>query len=302
MPDSIATAAFIFSAVLILIALLGGKFKIFGSEISESVSNPFIRFIAFTIGTFLLVLVLDIQAPFGLDIIGTSADTQQDERNEPAETGFSLPFRDPIEEINWDDTASAIKGNVDQDFRFRCPEGGTINRVYGTDIYTADSSICSAAVHAGVITAKDGGKVTVRVLGSQSFFNGVLRNGVTSRRYGNYDSSYTFIEARQPLAVEQTQILSWDDTAANISGRLDQDFEFMCPENGTIGRVTGTDIYTTGSSICSAAVHAGVISARDGGRIKLQILGPQDFFNGTDRNGITSRKYGDYDSSFVFIE
>ena len=302
MPDSIATAAFIFSAVLILIALLGGKFKIFGSEISESVSNPFIRFIAFAIGAFLLVLVLEIQAPFGLDLFGTPTATQQNGRSDSVGTGLSIPFREPIEEIGWNDTASAIRGNVDQDFRFRCPEGGTINTIYGTDIYTSGSSICSAAVHAGVITAKDGGKVTVRVLGSQDFFNGVLRNGVTSRRYGNYGSSYTFVEARKPLATEQIQILSWGDSASNIRGRLGQDFEFICPENGTIDSVTGTDIYTTSSSICSAAVHAGAISARDGGKVSLQILGSQDFFNGTERNGVASRRYGDYNSSFVFIE
>lgn len=302
MPDSIATAVFIFSAVLILIALLGGKFKIFGSEISESVSNPFIRFVAFAIGAFLLVLVLDIQAPFNINIFGAPSETQQVERSESAEPGFSLPFSEPIEELTWSSTASSIKDNVDQDFRFNCPKGGTINRIYGTDIYTSGSSICSAAVHAGLITARDGGNVKVRVLGSQDFFNGMLRHGVTSQRYGDYNSSYTFLEGRKPLATEQTQRLDWNDTASSISGRLDQEFEFECPENGAIGRVTGTDIYTTGSSICSAAVHAGVISAREGGRVKIQILGSQEFFNGSERNGVASRKYGDYGSSFTFVE
>ena len=108
--------------------------------------------------------------------------------------------------------------------------------------------------------------------------------------------------SRKPIAVEQIQIIAWNENASKIRARLDQAFEYSCPEAGTISRVYGTDIYTSGSSICSAAVHAGIINARDGGRVKIQILGPQDFFNGTERNGVNSLKYGKYDSSFIFIE
>lgn len=302
MPDSIATAVFIFSAVLILIAILGGKFKIFGSEISEPVSNPLLRFLAFFIGAFLLVLVLEIQAPFGINIFGDAPVPQQTDSANSESPGFSIPFTEPLRTIDWSDTASRIKDNIGQDFRFECSEGGTVGRIYGTDIYTSGSSICSAAVHAGLISAKDGGKVKVRVLGPQEFFNGSTRNGIDSRGYSSHGGSFTFVQARKPLATKQIQILGWRSTASDIRGRLGQDFEFMCPENGDINRVTGTDIYTTGSSICSAAVHQGVISARDGGRVKLQILGTQAFFNGTERNSVTSRKYGEYGSSFVFIE
>lgn len=302
MPDSIANAVFIFSAVLILIALLGGKFKIFGSEISESVSNPLLRFIAFAIGSFLLVLVLDIQAPFGINVFGNEASEPSATQSGSDSPGFSIPFVEPIEEIGWSDTARKFVGNVGQDFKFKCPEGGTIVSVYGTDIYTAGSSVCSAAVHAGIINAKDGGTVKIRSLGSQDFFNGTTRNGVVSRRYGGYSGSFTLLESGKPVATEQIQIIEWNDTALNIKGRLDQDFDYRCPANGEISRVYGTDIYTSSSSICSAAAHMGIISARDGGNVKIQILGPQAFFNGTDRNGVVSRKYGEYDSSFIFVE
>ena len=207
-----------------------------------------------------------------------------------------------LPEISWSNSARNLEGNVGQDFKFKCPEGGTIGRVYGTDIYTSGSSVCSAAVHAGIISAKDGGKVTIRSLGAQDFFNGTTRNGVQSLRYGQYRGSFTFLDARKPIAVEQIQIITWNDNASGIRSRLDQEFEYMCPEGGNISRVYGTDIYTSGSSICGAAVHAGVINARDGGRVKIQILGLQEFFNGTERNGVSSLKYGQYGSSFIFIE
>lgn len=298
---SIVTALFIFSAVLILIALLGGSFKIFGSEI-PGVSNPGIRFLAFFIGAFLLALVLDIQAPFGLNIFGDKAPTTQVNQPKSESPGLSFPFGAPIEEISWRDSASSVSANVGQDFKYKCPESGTISQIYGTDIYTSGSSICSAAVHAGIIGAKNGGNVKIRSLGPQDFFNAAIRNEVSSRRYGPYSGSFTLFDSGKPLATEQVQVLAWSDTATNVKANLGQDFEYVCPENGTIGRVTGTDIYGPGSSICSSAVHAGIISAREGGNVKIQILGPQEFFNGTDRNAVVSAKYGAYGSSFTFID
>ena len=302
MPDSIATAVFIFSAVLILIALLGGKFKIFGSEVSDSVSNPIIRFVAFALGAFLLVVALGIQAPFGIDIFGDNRSTASGNPLDPSSSRFSIPFTEPTREIDWNESAEEFSGNVDQDFKLECPKGGTISRIYGTDIYTSGSSICSAAVHAGIITARDGGRVKIRSLGAQNFFNKTTRNGVSSRGYGSYGGSFTFIQGGQPIAMKQIQMIDWSATASNISKRLDQDFEYVCPEGGTVARIYGTDIYTSGSSICSAAVHAGLINAREGGNVRIQILGPQEFFNGTERNGVSSRKYGAYDSSFIFLE
>ncbi len=56
MPESIAIAAFVFGAVLFLIAIAGGNLKIFGSEISNSVSNPGLRAVSFFVGTFFLVI------------------------------------------------------------------------------------------------------------------------------------------------------------------------------------------------------------------------------------------------------
>jgi hypothetical protein len=58
MPDNIAIAAFVFGAILILIALLGGNFKLFGSEISTSISSRWLRFVAFALGSVFIVLAL----------------------------------------------------------------------------------------------------------------------------------------------------------------------------------------------------------------------------------------------------
>ena len=56
--------------------------------------------------------------------------------------------------------------------------------VWGTDIYTMDSTLAQAAVHAGVLRPGQSGLVRVTILGPQPGFQGTLRNGVSSHDYG----------------------------------------------------------------------------------------------------------------------
>ena len=63
MPDNIKIGAFVFGAILVLIAILGGNFKLFGAEVASTVSNRWLRFISFVLGTALVILTLDIKLP-----------------------------------------------------------------------------------------------------------------------------------------------------------------------------------------------------------------------------------------------
>jgi hypothetical protein len=222
----------------------------------------------------------------------------------PSASGSPTPVSQAqtISTISWDVTGSDLTGKVGQDFKYMCPPNGTVGRVWGTDIYTIGSSICSAAVHAGLINARDGGTVQIKVRSGESFYNGTTRNGVSSNRYGSYPGSFTFLNSTGiPIATEQIQSLDWNDTASNLRGKLDQDFTYTCPPNGTLGNIWGTDLYTISSSICSAAVHAGTINAKDGGKVQIRIRPGESFYNGTTRNGITSNRYGNYSWSFTIV-
>jgi hypothetical protein len=97
-------------------------------------------------------------------------------------------------------------------------------------------------------------------------------------------------------------LLQWSDTASSLRGRLDQDFTYMCPSSGRVGTVYGTDIYTDDSSICSAAVHSGLITARDGGKVIIRIRPGEDSYAGTNRNGVSSDRYGGWRGSFIFLK
>ncbi len=68
---------------------------------------------------------------------------------------FSFP---PPSSTNWTTNAVSWRGNNGQQFTFDCPPNGTISSsLWGTDTYTDDSSICTAAVHASLISTSSGG-------------------------------------------------------------------------------------------------------------------------------------------------
>jgi hypothetical protein len=63
--------------------------------------------------------------------------------------------------------------------------------VWGTDIYTTDSHLGTAAVHAGILKPGQRGIVRVRILPGQSNYVGSTRHGVTTSGYGRWGLSFT---------------------------------------------------------------------------------------------------------------
>lgn len=95
--------------------------------------------------------------------------------------------------IDWNISAEdlGLQGRNNQTFAFRCIPGGKFHLVWGSDIYTDDSSICTAAVHAGRISQRQGGTIAIRILPGQAFYEGSVRNGVESRQYGSWAGSFS---------------------------------------------------------------------------------------------------------------
>lgn len=95
--------------------------------------------------------------------------------------------------IAWDKDAREWNGKNNWTYTVTLPAGGSEFEIWGTDIYTDDSSIGTAAVHKGLITFVDGGTVTIRILPGEDSYTGTLRNGVTSQDYGSWDGSFEFV-------------------------------------------------------------------------------------------------------------
>ena len=63
-------------------------------------------------------------------------------------------------------------------------------QLWGTDVYTADSLIGTAAVHAGLIKPLEVAVLKVTVVAPPGQFTGSVRGGVTSHDFGRYGSAY----------------------------------------------------------------------------------------------------------------
>ena len=74
-------------------------------------------------------------------------------------------------------------------FYFRV-RGAAQGSLWGTDIYTGDSTLAVAAVHAGLVKADETAIVKVTVVAPLQKYQGSVRNGVTSHDFGRYGTAY----------------------------------------------------------------------------------------------------------------
>jgi hypothetical protein len=205
--------------------------------------------------------------------------------------------------------AHEVPGADGTSWYMRCPAGCTSgDAVWGTDLYTDDSSVCRAAIHATAIAAADGGLVLVTWAPAQEAYPGSERNGVSTNDYGRWPRSF-FVQsvdaAGKPTTAATTSLpegsarVSCRMSPGNLGGDPGKQWRVSCPAGcGQNGSVWGTDVYTSDTPICSAAIHAGVVTVASGGDATITIEGAQPSFKGSARNGITSNDYGQYGASF----
>jgi hypothetical protein len=125
-------------------------------------------------------------------------------------------------QITWNTNAKDLRGRNGERFTYGCPPANpSINPVvYGTDIYTDDSSICTAAVHAGLITRQAGSVVTIQIRPDAGSYTASTRNGVSSKSYGAYKGSYSFVrvESNSGERGRLPKGLSFDSRSGTFSG------------------------------------------------------------------------------------
>ncbi len=188
--------------------------------------------------------------------------------------------------------------------------------VWGSGIYTTDSSLAAAAVHAGVLPDKAKGMVIVEILPGESSYKGSSSYGVTSASWGSYGLSFRFLQKFPGAAntadffgESQTQgkptvqvvqkIYGFDDPA--VLGRIKTspgNTVYVRLTGSTEGRVWGSGVYTLDSGLAAAAVHSGALAPGQNGVIKLTILPGRSAYEGTARNGVSTLGYGAYGGSF----
>jgi hypothetical protein len=209
---------------------------------------------------------------------------------------------------DWTTQADSLRGKNGQRFTYTFPGAGVISgRLWGSDTYTDDSSIATAAVHAGLISPESGGTVTIEIRPGAPSYRGSTRHGVTSKDYGSWHGSFVFVDARpphhRPSPMHAAIAGDWNTQADSQRGKNGQRLTYTFPGGGVIsGRLWGSDTYTDDSSIATAAVHAGLISPESGGTVTIEIRPGAPSYQGSTRHGVTSKDYGSWHGSFVFVD
>jgi hypothetical protein len=93
----------------------------------------------------------------------------------------------------WAANARERRGQNGTSFVHQCPPGGAPGSVWGSGPYTDDSSLCTAAVHAGRIQLATGRPVTLRVMPGLARYAGSARNGVTTSNFARFPGSFVLL-------------------------------------------------------------------------------------------------------------
>lgn len=148
--------------------------------------------------------------------------------------------------------------------------------------------------HTAVAGPAAGGGTTGNSGNSGSLGNtgGSLGNSGNSGNTGNTGSS------GGPTTVADVTPIDCSVTGQQVEGDVNTFLNVECPANCTSGSLWGTNVYTDDSSVCTAAIHAGIIPA-SGGQFALVIMEGQDEYTGSTQNGITSSSWSSWERSIM---
>ncbi|XP_044158325.1 cysteine-rich secretory protein LCCL domain-containing 1-like [Bufo gargarizans] len=198
--------------------------------------------------------------------------------------------------------------------RVTCPPGCTEGDLWGTVIYTKDSSVCTAATHTGIVTAGSGGDVIVQQKPGLESYIPSTRNGVASKSQGPQSGSFVLSQVYEYLSLRQKDDLekgkSLDAPIPSVIGTCTLTAKQLpapitrvtCPPGCTKGDLWGTVIYTKDSSVCTAATHTGIVTAGSGGDVIVQQKTGQESYIPSTRNGVASKSQGPQSGSFVLSQ
>ncbi len=198
----------------------------------------------------------------------------------------------------------AYRGNNGSVYTFQVT-GKTGGRIWGgsDNVYTDDSEIATAAVHAGVLRAGQSGTVRIKVLSGRSSYPSLSCNGVTSIQYGSWDGSYQIVGGNASSgSSSNTQASAAPANMKAYRGKNGNIYTFQVTGK-TGGRIWGgsDNVYTDDSEIATAAVHAGVLRAGQSGTVRIQVLSGRSIYPSLSRNGVTSNQYGSWDGSYQIL-
>ena len=186
--------------------------------------------------------------------------------------------------------------------------GTTFGGVWGGEdgVYTDDSAIARAAVHAGLVVVGEQKVVRVTILPGRQWYNGCSRNGITTPSLGSNAGSYRFeIDAPQTVAPQEDsgrEVLSDPGNLIKFRKSIGETYSFLVTGTNQGGVWGGADgIYSDDSALAKAAVHAGLVKLGEQAVVRIKTLPGMQRYTGSPANGITTTNYGASAGSFKFL-
>ncbi|XP_052662247.1 vitrin isoform X7 [Harpia harpyja] len=161
---------------------------------------------------------------FGVSLICTYAAKEATKKMKKAKLYFALT---DVPQIDCDVKAGKI---INPEFIAKCPPGcqDVKYRVYGTDIYASFSSVCSAAIHSGIID-NTGGKILVQKVAGHSGYRGSFSNGVRSLSLPRWRESFLVSEGKPRKGVTYPSTLEYSSSKSTAvksePKKLEQDLK-----------------------------------------------------------------------------
>jgi hypothetical protein len=97
-----------------------------------------------------------------------------------------------LDDADWTTTAETHNNDTGKTVAYKCPAKGEAHTVYGSEPFTSDSSVCTAAVFAGWISMADGGWVKIQMQPGVESYQGSSNYGVVTREWGAYEWAFSF--------------------------------------------------------------------------------------------------------------
>ena len=137
---------------------------------------------------------------------------------------------------------------------------------------------------------------------------------VETAAFGRQELKLIFLRSLRSAGAgnaEATTALADPGTLSNYQGQTGKVFRFQVtggmpggqfarPGGFIGGAVWGSDPYTLDSTLAMAAVHAGLLQSGESGVVTVTIQGPQNSFEGSTRNGVTTSAWGPFPGAFKF--
>lgn len=193
--------------------------------------------------------------------------------------------------------------------RVKCPKDCYKKKgpIFGTFVYTIDSSICLSGIHAGIIKGLDESVIEVLTSPPLTYYQGSKQFNFVSASIDKAELSFTVQEATSVIKVDCKTPAS----DSNFSGTIGMMFIVNCPSDcskipsSVFGgkppsKFKQLGMYSGDSSICQAAIHAGVTNDR-GGEVQFSILEGAKLYYGSKSYGIESKPRDFYVKSISFF-